>query len=166
MVRSFVAGLAQMAAQALAQRIVFSLFGSLGIGGPTPNANGNAFGPGGLQAFARGAAFALPGIMAFANGAAFTNRVFDNPTLFAFGNGGQFGVMGEAGPEAVMPLERGSDGRLGVRNNSGGGGGAKRFIFVRDEEEGRQYMQGRDFGEAVMFHLGQFPGRVKEILGG
>lgn len=50
-----------------------------------------------------------------ANGGAFTNGVYNSPTLFKFANGGQFGVMGEAGPEAVMPLRRGPDGSLGVQ---------------------------------------------------
>lgn len=57
----------------------------------------------------------------FAKGGAFTNSIVDRATPFKFG--GQFGVMGEAGPEAVMPLERGSDGSLGVRmvgNDSNG----------------------------------------------
>ena len=35
--------------------------------------------------------------------------------------GGQLGLAGEAGPEAILPLTRGSDGRLGVRAQSGGG---------------------------------------------
>lgn len=52
---------------------------------------------------------------AAANGGAFTNGVYNSPTLFKFAKGGQFGVMGEAGPEAVMPLRRGSDGSLGVQ---------------------------------------------------
>lgn len=50
-----------------------------------------------------------------ANGGVFTNGVYNSPTLFKFANGGQFGVMGEAGPEAVMPLRRGPDGSLGVQ---------------------------------------------------
>lgn len=55
-----------------------------------------------------------------AKGAAFTNGVYNAPTMFAFAQGGSFGVMGEAGPEAVMPLSRGPDGSLGVSvNNSG-----------------------------------------------
>jgi phage-related minor tail protein len=62
----------------------------------------------------------------FANGAAFTNSVVNSPTAFALANGG-LGVMGEAGPEAVVPLGRTSDGSLGVRvvgaTGSGGGGG-------------------------------------------
>ena len=52
---------------------------------------------------------------AAANGGAFTNGVYNSPTLFKFAKGGQFGVMGEAGPEAVMPLRRGPDGSLGVQ---------------------------------------------------
>jgi phage-related minor tail protein len=31
------------------------------------------------------------------------------------------GLMGEAGPEAILPLARGPDGRLGVRGAGGGG---------------------------------------------
>lgn len=50
-----------------------------------------------------------------ANGGVFTNNVYNSPTLFKFAKGGRFGVMGEAGPEAVMPLTRGPDGSLGVR---------------------------------------------------
>ena len=50
-----------------------------------------------------------------AKGGVFTNDVYNHPTMFTFAKGGQFGVMGEAGPEAVMPLSRGPDGSLGVR---------------------------------------------------
>lgn len=50
-----------------------------------------------------------------ANGGVFTNGIYNSPTLFKFADGGKFGVMGEAGPEAVMPLRRSSDGSLGVQ---------------------------------------------------
>lgn len=65
--------------------------------------------------FANGGAFGA-GITAFADGGAFTNGMFDSPTPFMFANGASFapGVMGEAGPEAVMPLSRDGKGRLGV----------------------------------------------------
>lgn len=66
-----------------------------------------------------------------ANGAYFSNGiskfarggVFDGPTMFRFANGGAFktGVLGEAGPEAIMPLTRGPGGRLGVESYGGGG---------------------------------------------
>lgn len=58
----------------------------------------------------------------FAKGGVFTNGVYDSPTMFKFANGGKFGVMGEAGPEAVMPLRRGPDGSLGVKADGFGGG--------------------------------------------
>jgi lambda family phage tail tape measure protein len=56
-------------------------------------------------------------VTAFANGGAFTNNLYNSPQLFKFADGGQFktGMLGEAGPEAVMPLHRGSDGSLGVK---------------------------------------------------
>ncbi|MDZ8348127.1 hypothetical protein SNB20_02610, partial [Escherichia coli] len=38
--------------------------------------------------------------------------VVNRPTFFAFAKGA--GVMGEAGPEAILPLRRGADGKLGV----------------------------------------------------
>lgn len=72
--------------------------------------------PGG--GYANGGAFGSYGeISAFANGG-----IVNKPTMFAFANGGagQLGLMGEAGPEAIMPLQRGSDGKLGVRAAGGG----------------------------------------------
>lgn len=56
-----------------------------------------------------------------ANGGVFSNGVYSSPTLFKFAKGGKFGVMGEAGPEAVMPLRRGRDGSLGVQADGFGG---------------------------------------------
>jgi hypothetical protein len=70
-------------------------------------------------------------IFAAANGATFSNGIakfarggiVDSPTLFKFAQGGamQTGLMGEAGPEAIMPLTRGPGGQLGVSNFGGGG---------------------------------------------
>jgi phage-related minor tail protein len=42
-----------------------------------------------------------------------------SPTLF--GMGGGLGLMGERGAEAILPLARGPDGRLGVQSEGGGG---------------------------------------------
>jgi len=61
--------------------------------------------------------FSLKSLWPFALGgapggvSAWRNQIVDRPTFFAFARGG---VMGEAGPEAIMPLRRGPDGRLGV----------------------------------------------------
>lgn len=56
-----------------------------------------------------------------ANGGVFSNGVYSSPTLFKFAKGGKFGVMGEAGPEAVIPLRRSRDGSLGVQADGFGG---------------------------------------------
>jgi hypothetical protein len=58
------------------------------------------------------------GRMAFAKGGTFTNTIVTRPTTFAFAKGA--GLMGESGPEAIMPLKRGANGSLGIQ---GGGGG-------------------------------------------
>lgn len=65
---------------------------------PFPSAKGNVFGPGGLAAFAQGG-------------------VVNGPTLFGYRGG--TGLMGEAGPEAILPLSRGRDGKLGVAAAAG-----------------------------------------------
>jgi lambda family phage tail tape measure protein len=60
------------------------------------------------------------GLKTFAKGGMFTNSVVSQPTLFKFAQG--TGLMGEAGPEAIMPLKRDSNGNLGVRGPGGSGG--------------------------------------------
>lgn len=75
--------------------------GGVGVTTPLPEANGDAFIGGRITAFASGG-------------------VVSRPTLFAMAGGA--GLMGEAGPEAIMPLSRGSDGKLGVKASGGGGG--------------------------------------------
>lgn len=59
------------------------------------------------------------GVMRFAQGGMFTNSVVTQPTQFKFAQG--TGLMGEAGPEAIMPLKRDNNGNLGVRAGNGGG---------------------------------------------
>jgi lambda family phage tail tape measure protein len=95
----------------------------LGAGGAFWNAKGNAFTGKGVAAYAMGGTFAKNNIIPYAKGGTFTNSVVSKPTLFKFAAGGtmQTGVMGEAGPEAIMPLSRGPNGKLGVASNGGGG---------------------------------------------
>ncbi|WP_137590092.1 phage tail tape measure protein, partial [Escherichia coli] len=50
----------------------------------------------------------------------YSGTVVNRPTFFAFAKGA--GVMGEAGPEAILPLRRGADGKLGVVADIGGEG--------------------------------------------
>lgn len=68
-----------------------------------------------FQFNAKGGVYDSPSLSAFSNG------IVRNPTMFAFAKGGA-GIMGEAGPEAIMPLTRAPDGSLGVRAVGGGGG--------------------------------------------
>lgn len=86
---------------------------------PVQNALGSAIAEGvngllsGLLPFANGAAFSQGRVMPFAKGG-----VVSSPVSFPMRGGA--GLMGEAGPEAILPLARGADGRLGVQ--AGGGG--------------------------------------------
>tara|TARA_Y100000289_G_scaffold844_1_gene786 strand:- start:398 stop:1537 length:1140 start_codon:yes stop_codon:yes gene_type:complete len=65
--------------------------------------------------FADGGVFAQNKIIPYAKGG-----VVNRPTLFPMANG--TGLMGEQGPEAVMPLRRGPSGKLGVEATGGGVG--------------------------------------------
>ncbi len=71
---------------------------------------------------ATGGVYAENGIQPFARGG-----IVDKPTLFPFAKG--IGLMGEAGPEAIIPLRRGRDGNLGV---AGGGGGSTSVVVNVD----------------------------------
>ena len=67
---------------------------------------------GGLLPFEKGGSFSQGRVMPFAKGG-----VISNATAFPMRSG--VGLMGEAGPEAIMPLARGADGSLGVRAQAG-----------------------------------------------
>ena len=71
---------------------------------------------------ANGNVFAGGNVVPFANGGVVTR-----PSLFPM-SGGQTGLMGEAGPEAIMPLKRGRDGKLGV-SAEGSGSVVQHFHF-------------------------------------
>ena len=91
------------------------------------NANGNAFDQSGLVPFA-------------------TGGVVNRPTVFPFANGGGFsmGVMGEAGPEAILPLRRGRNGKLGVQADGGG----STSVTVNVDASGNSQVAG-DAGQAA-----------------
>ena len=81
---------------------------------PVQNALGGAIAQGlngllgGLMPFEKGGAFSQGRVMPFAKGGVVAQAT-------AFPMRGAMGLMGEAGPEAIMPLARGADGRLGVQ---------------------------------------------------
>ena len=81
------------------------LFGG-STGGSTPSGSYN-YAASGLQLNAKGGAYASASLSAY------SNSIVRSPTYFAFAKGA--GLMGEAGPEAIMPLTRSADGSLGVR---------------------------------------------------
>lgn len=107
--------LSKMLMKFAVMKAVMGMFGMTNIGGyavETPTlANGLMSYPG----YAKGGAFSN-GLQFFAKGG-----VVNRPTAFGMA-GGKTGIMGEAGEEAIMPLARGRDGKLGVRLNGGGNG--------------------------------------------
>jgi lambda family phage tail tape measure protein len=125
MINSFIEGLLRYEIQQ--QQI--ALFSSMGGAGGlakmfisafsmTPASRFNMGGGGAdpLDFVAKGGVYDA-GLKTFAKGGMFTNSIVNQPTLFKFAKG--TGMMGEAGPEAIMPLKRDNNGNLGVR--SGGG---------------------------------------------
>jgi hypothetical protein len=112
-VGSVVSQISRLAAQDIAGSL-FKGLGGGGGGGGLLNLFSSFFGGGGgFGGQTAGGMFTLPG-EGYAKGGAFTNGVVDTTTFF------NPAMMGEAGPEAIMPLARDSSGRLGVRGNSGG----------------------------------------------
>lgn len=107
--------LASMATQQATYQLLAKLMpATFGAGGFIPlleNANGNAFSGGQVTAFA-------------------TGGVFDSPMMFPMKGGA--GMLGEAGPEAIMPLTR-IGGKLGVRAAGGGGGGGGQVVQIIDQ---------------------------------
>lgn len=123
--KSLLSEIAKLIAKQLAAKAIMMAFG----GG---FADGGAF-VGGTQAYAKGGAFS-GGVEAFATGGAFTNQIVSSPTFFPM-SGNKTGLMGEAGPEAIMPLKRMGDGSLGVRvegTNSGGSVAIQNVININN----------------------------------
>lgn len=114
---------ARMILQLTIQRIVMQIIGA--IGGASTNLGDSAANVAKYSVplpSAMGNAFAKNNIVPYARGGAFTNSIVTKPTLFKFAQGGAMhtGLMGEAGPEAIMPLSRGANGKLGVTSSGSG----------------------------------------------
>lgn len=90
-----------------------------------------------MGGYADGGVFDSRGLVKFAQGG-----IVSSPTLFKFASG--TGLMGEAGPEAIVPLTRGSDGKLGV--NAQGLGGDKVNLTVVLRNEGGDQMKAKQTG--------------------
>lgn len=102
--------------------------------------NGNAFTNSGL-------------VDKFANGGTFTNSVVNKTTPFMFANGGKFGVMGEAGPEAILPLQRTRGGQLGVVASGGASSNVTVNVTVASDGSSKTEVSptvtGKQFGDAI-----------------
>ena len=135
MLSSFIDVITQM----IAMKIMASAFGVGGaptgggfVGPPAPSAKGNVF---------------TAGVKAFRNGG-----LIGQPTLFPMANGG-VGLAGEAGTEAIMPLGRDGQGRLGVRGS--GEGESKtplKIVNVVDDSMIEEYLNSGS-GERVVLNI-------------
>lgn len=114
--KSVLSDLARIAARQALVGIGTSLAGSLfsaGVGAAAGSAAGAAGSSGGIGMSTDFHAYAKGGVPGGSTISDYRNGVYDSPQFFKFAKGA--GVFGEAGPEAIMPLTRSSDGSLGVR---------------------------------------------------
>lgn len=102
-----------------------------GLAGLLGGGNGNVLSS--LLGFAKGGVFEQGRVQPFAKGG-----VVAAPSFFPMTGSGGLGLMGEAGPEAIMPLARGPDGRLGIRGGQGGSTHVSVTIQARDAESFRR----------------------------
>lgn len=108
------------------------------------------------------------GVYSSADLSQYSNSVVSSPTLFAFAKGA--GLMGEAGPEAIMPLTRASDGSLGVRAVGNGGvtpgsGGAPQ-VNIQIDGNGNNQTQATSGYEQFAREVGNFVDRrYRELIG-
>lgn len=112
---SIIADLARIAAK----QAITGLLGPL-MGASAASTGGEAAGSI-LDLFSGSFGFAKGGVLSSKDLSSYSGQVVSKPTMFAFASGA--GLMGEAGPEAIMPLKRTSNGRLGVEVATGGGSG-------------------------------------------
>lgn len=107
---SIISDLARIAARQALVGLGSSIFGSLfsaGASAATSASAGQSFAVPSFRPNAKGGVYDSPSLSSYSNG------IYNSPQIFAFAKGA--GVFGEAGPEAIMPLARGSNGSLGVR---------------------------------------------------
>nr|WP_311132912.1 phage tail tape measure protein [Pseudomonas fluorescens] len=122
--KSILADMARIATRQASSSALSGLFGLAATAASSYFGSSGATSAGSTQAGysstyfpqAKGGAWS-DGVQMFADGGAFTNSIVSKPTAFGMANG-KTGVMGEAGPEAIVPLARDSQGRLGVRGGA------------------------------------------------
>lgn len=115
------------------------------FGGAVSGAEAATMGTGTLLAAANGGIFSGAGISAY------SGSVVSKPTIFPFANG--TGLMGEAGPEAILPLTRNSKGKLGVIADSTGQSGGNVYnieVTVQSSKDEKPADTGQKIAEAMM----------------
>ena len=134
------------------------LFGS-SAGGSTPSGSYNSAASG-LQLNAKGGTYASASLSAY------SNSIVRSPTYFAFAKGA--GLMGEAGPEAIMPLTRSADGSLGVRAVGGGVGqsvSSAPQVYITIDGNGNTQTQAATGYEQFAREVGAFTDkRYRELI--
>lgn len=91
------------------------------------------------------------GVMSGAGISAYSGSIVSQPTIFPFAKG--TGLMGEAGPEAILPLKRNSQGKLGVVAESGGQSNSNVYniaVTVQSSKDERPADTGQKIAEAMM----------------
>lgn len=94
---------------------------------------------------------------AYAAGGAFTNQIVSSPTYFAHGGG--LGLMGEAGPEAIMPLTRMPNGDLGVQTAGSTANVTVNIINNSGAEVHQEESEGADGGKQIDIIIGDMINR-------
>ncbi|WP_338860676.1 hypothetical protein [Xenorhabdus griffiniae] len=124
--QSLIQDLVRIALQAMITNALSGLFGGMAGAGMGSLASSG----GGLSSLGSGSTVtpavwkspisnAKGGIYQSADLSQYSGQIVSQPTLFAFAQGG--GVMGEAGPEAILPLKRDPNGTLGVQTSGSAG---------------------------------------------
>lgn len=131
--RMFLSAIAQMIIQMLVFTALKAAFGGGVFGGFFGGEKGAAF-DNGKQTFALGGAFEHGKQIKYAQ----QGFVLPGPTAFQGSNSTVIG--GEAGPEALMPLKRMGDGRLGVEAGGGGGNNITLTVNAIDTRSGAEFL--------------------------
>lgn len=159
----------QKVADVLLDQVLTSIFQVKNAGGAAGGIGGGGgfFGWLGGLFSAKGNVFSGGQVQAFAKGGAFSNSIVSKPTAF------NMGVMGEAGPEAIVPLARDRGGRLGI-NAIGGRQPSRQDVHFNmsvevtgtgDKELLEQARQGaaEQVSQALQRYDKNMPGRVQQI---
>ncbi|EJC0563805.1 phage tail tape measure protein [Enterobacter cloacae] len=156
--QSIIQNLVDMAAQALLTNTILSsimsvgssVFGAVGSGAAASSGTAIADYGRNFQFNAKG------GVYSSSDLSTYSGQIVDNPTFFAFAKGA--GVMGEAGPEAIMPLTRAADGSLGVRavNGAGAGGDMAPKVYITIDSNGNTSTQAPSGLEQFGADVGRF----------